>query len=80
MKGYMKIYENIAIRTSLLLLCSFCSVARAQHEGWHLKDREEDGFWGISLDKAYQFLKNKGYTVIMDACIKVIHALTKDKS
>lgn len=56
----MKIYENIAIRTSLLLLCSFCSVARAQHEGWHLKDREEDGFWGISLDKAYQFLKNKG--------------------
>lgn len=37
-------------------------------------------FWaqlGIENEEAYQFLKEKGYTVIMDRCIKVEHALTK---
>ncbi|PAE22410.1 CoA-binding protein [Bacillus sp. 7504-2] len=37
-------------------------------------------FWaqlGVVNEEAYQFLKEKGYTVIMDRCIKVEHALTK---
>jgi len=37
-------------------------------------------FWaqlGVQNEEAYQFLKEKGYTVIMDRCIKVEHALTK---
>lgn len=37
-------------------------------------------FWaqqGIVNEEAYQFLKERGYTVIMDRCIKVEHALTK---
>jgi uncharacterized protein len=37
-------------------------------------------FWaqlGIENEETYQFLKEKGYTVIMDRCIKVEHALTK---
>lgn len=29
-------------------------------QGWHLKDLEKDGVYGISLDKAYDFLKSKG--------------------
>lgn len=29
-------------------------------QGWHLKDRQKDGFYGISLDQAYDFLKSKG--------------------
>ena len=28
--------------------------------GWHLKDQQSSGYYGISLDKAYQFLKQKG--------------------
>lgn len=39
-----------------------------------------DVFWaqlGVVNEEAYQFLKAKGYTVIMDRCIKVEHALTK---
>lgn len=28
-------------------------------KGWHLLDKETDGYNGISLDKAYNFLKNK---------------------
>ncbi len=41
---------------------------------------DADVFWaqqGLVNEEAYQFLKEKGYTVIMDRCIKVEHALTK---
>lgn len=37
-------------------------------------------FWaqqGIVNEEAYEFLKDKGFTVVMDRCIKVEHALTK---
>jgi uncharacterized protein len=42
---------------------------------------DADIFWaqlGVENEEAYQFLKEKGYTVIMDRCIKVEHALTKN--
>lgn len=41
---------------------------------------DADIFWaqlGLANEEAYQFLKDKGYTVIMDRCIKVEHAVTK---
>lgn len=41
---------------------------------------DADVFWaqlGVVNEEAYEFLKEKGYTVIMDRCIKVEHALTK---
>lgn len=41
---------------------------------------DADVFWaqlGVQNEEAYEFLKEKGYTVIMDRCIKVEHALTK---
>lgn len=28
-------------------------------QGWHLRDKAKDGYYGISLDKAYDFLKSK---------------------
>lgn len=39
-----------------------------------------DVFWaqlGIQDEETYRMLKEKGYTVIMDRCIKVEHAMTK---
>ncbi|MDX5475311.1 MAG: CoA-binding protein [Bacillaceae bacterium] len=41
---------------------------------------DADVYWaqlGLINEEAYNFLKEKGYTVIMDRCIKVEHALTK---
>lgn len=41
---------------------------------------DADVFWaqlGVKNEEAYQYLKEKDYTVIMDRCIKVEHALTK---
>lgn len=41
---------------------------------------DADIFWaqlGLENEEAYNLLKEKGYTVIMDRCIKVEHAITK---
>lgn len=41
---------------------------------------DADVFWaqqGVQDEETFTFLKEKGYTVIMDRCIKVEHALTK---
>ncbi|WP_042456757.1 CoA-binding protein [Neobacillus dielmonensis] len=41
---------------------------------------DADVFWaqqGLVNEEAYEFLTEKGYPVIMDRCIKVIHSLTK---
>ncbi|WP_436376406.1 CoA-binding protein [Cytobacillus sp. BC1816] len=43
-------------------------------------EMDADIFWaqlGVANQEAYDFLKEKGFTVIMDRCIKVEHALTK---
>jgi uncharacterized protein len=42
---------------------------------------DADVFWtqlGVINEDAYCFLKDRGYTVIMDRCIKVEHAVTKN--
>src|SRR5881398_677062 len=37
--------------------------------GWHLKDKDASGFYGISLDKAYQFVKGKKSQTVVVAVI-----------
>ncbi len=47
--------------------------------GWHMKDKEADGYYGVSADKAYEFLKAKkikSKTVIVaviDSGIDTLH-------
>lgn len=41
----------------------------AQDKSWHLKDREKDGSFGISLDKAYEFVKGKKSNTVIVAVI-----------
>ncbi|UAC49572.1 CoA-binding protein [Bacillus aquiflavi] len=41
---------------------------------------DADFFWaqlGVVNEEAYHYLKERNYTVIMDRCIKVEHAMTK---
>jgi predicted CoA-binding protein len=41
---------------------------------------DADVFWaqqGLYNEEAYEYLKDKGYTVIMDSCIKVEHAISR---
>lgn len=48
----------------LALSLSFTSMAQFGMgnvpKGWHLKDLKADGYYGISLDKAYNFVNQKG--------------------
>jgi cell wall-associated protease len=62
------------LRQSLLAMTAigigFASYAQTSYDGvpkgWHLKDRGKDGLYGISLDKAYEFVKGrKSQTVIV---------------
>src|SRR5271169_4293140 len=57
-----RIIQNALI--FLLIIVSFSSFAQGTSKqelakGWHLLDKEKDGVYGISLDKAYDFLRLK---------------------
>jgi cell wall-associated protease len=63
----------------------FTSFAMAQNEvpnGWHLMDKDKSGFYGISLDKAYELVKaKKSKTVIVaviDSGVDTLHEDLKD--
>ncbi len=53
------------------------TVNRELPKGWHLTDKTKDGFNGISLDQAYEFVKNRpGKTVVVaviDSGIDTLH-------
>lgn len=48
-------------------------------KGWHLLDKTKDGFYGISVDKAYEFIKQKGLksktvvVAVIDSGIDTLH-------
>src|ERR1051325_2809741 len=45
------------------------SVKEEAPKGWHLKDKQTSGYYGIGLDKAYDFLKGKKSTPVIVAVI-----------
>lgn len=51
-------------------------------KGWHLLDKEKDGFYGISLEKAYEFVKDKKSTTtivaVIDSGIDTLHEDLKE--
>lgn len=76
--------QNHLKRSVLALLATVLSLAvfsqtsvKTAPNGWHLKDQKETGFYGISLDKAYEFVKGKkSQTVIVaviDSGIDTLH-------
>lgn len=77
-----------ALGVALLLFCQI-SVSFAQGtsvkelpKGWHLLDVEKDGFYGISVNKAYEFLKGKKSTpvivAVIDSGIDTLHEDLKE--
>jgi Subtilisin-like serine proteases len=53
-------------------------------KGWHLLDKSKDGYYGISLDKAYEFFKSKNLksktvlVAVIDSGIDTLHEDLKD--
>ncbi|MHA4811266.1 S8 family peptidase [Flavitalea flava] len=64
---------------SLALLAQGTSVKTELPKGWHLLDKDQDGFYGISLKKAYEFahlkkLKSKTVLVaVIDSGVDTLH-------
>jgi cell wall-associated protease len=61
----MNIRTSQILFSLFLILFSSASIAQGTYnkselvKGWHLLDKEKDGVYGISLDKAYDFLRLK---------------------
>jgi subtilisin family serine protease len=82
------------LRTWMLLILIAClpitmfaqgtSAKKELPKGWHLLDKDQDGFYGISLNKAYEFVhlkKLKSKTVIVaiiDSGVDTTHEDLKD--
>jgi subtilisin family serine protease len=75
----------------LLLTISVTSVSFAQGtsakgvpKGWHLLDKEKDGYYGISTEKAYEFVRSKKLksktvvVAVIDSGIDTLHEDLKD--
>jgi subtilisin family serine protease len=77
MSNYLKqsllAFTAIGIGIASYAQTSFSGVPK----GWHLKDQSKDGLYGISLDKAYEFVKGrKSQTVVVaviDSGIDTLH-------
>ena len=73
----IKIRINLILSALILTAISFSSYGQGTTtkaglvKGWHLLDKEKDGVYGISLDKAYDFLrlKNLKSTTVLVAVI-----------
>src|SRR6201996_2785856 len=75
------------ILVGFLPLTMFAQGTSAKKElpkGWHLLDKDQDGFYGISVNKAYEFAKSKklkSKTVIVaviDSGVDTTHEDLKD--
>jgi len=81
------------MKKSLLVLIAFLFVGNISlmaqgtsikelPKGWHLLDEDKDGFFGISLDKAYDFVKGKKsktiVVAVIDSGIDTLHEDLKD--
>ncbi len=66
--------NKVLLATSVFALSSICAFSQAsvkedQFKGWHLKNKSTDGFYGISLEQAFEFVKNRKSTTVIVAVI-----------
>lgn len=70
-----------------VLLLHFCLLAQTSTDvpkGWHLMDKEKDGYYGISLNKAYDFIHSKNLkskpvlVAVIDSGIDTAHEDLKE--
>ncbi len=64
----MKQSALVAIAVGLSI-SSYAQTSAASSNGWHLKDKTTSGYYGISLDKAYELVKEKKSKTVVVAVI-----------
>src|SRR4051812_18219657 len=76
-----KMMKALALLLLMINLCgqSYAQTGTGSAKGWHLKDKTDDHVFGISLQKAYDFLKINNYkpnpviVSVIDAGIDTAH-------
>src|ERR1700722_15919136 len=69
----------VLIAINLSLFAQGTSAKQDLPNGWHLMDKQQDGYYGISLGKAYEFLKTKNLksktivVAVIDSGIDTLH-------
>lgn len=58
-----------SVLVTMAISAAATSFAQTSVNGWHLKDKTKDGFYGISLNKAYEFVKGKKSQTVLVAVI-----------
>src|SRR5687768_3254715 len=60
-----------SVLCTFAVTCGFAALAQNGEvpKGWHLKDKSKDGYYGISLDKAYEMVKGKKSQTVIVAVI-----------
>lgn len=53
-----KFYKVLIVAVSTCL-SAFAQKSNEVPKGWHLMDKETSGFYGVSADKAYSFIKSR---------------------
>jgi len=61
----------LALSVTVISIASFAQTSsiKTVPNGWHLKDQKTNGYYGISLDKAYDFVKGKKSQPVIVAII-----------
>ncbi len=76
--------NSLLKRTLLFAIGGLISVSLAAQKtevpkGWHLLDKKDSGYYGISIDKAYQFVKSKNLksspviVAVIDSGVDTLH-------
>lgn len=84
MKQFLTVAVALACSVSVTLAQGTSVKPTPLPKGWHLLDKEKDGVYGISLDKAYEFVRSKnlkGKTVVVaviDSGIDTLHEDLKE--
>jgi cell wall-associated protease len=59
----------VCLVMSVSLSYAQTSVKNDELKGWHLKDKTTDGYYGISMQQAYEFVKNRKSSTVLVAII-----------
>src|SRR6186997_1566578 len=77
MNSIKRFVFSLILMSSGFFAFSQNSVKDQVPHGWHLKDQKSTGFYGISLDKAYEFLKGRKskqvVVAVIDSGIDTLH-------
>jgi len=77
MKSVLK--RTLLFATGCLISMGVFAQKKEVPKGWHLLDQKDSGYYGISIDKAYQFVKSKNLkstpviVAVIDSGVDTLH-------